>query len=312
MGKKKSLRPGAGLPFRCVICTSTVEASGRTDEHVFPEAIGGTLVYRELCKRCNDELGSSADVALTDHFAIQGFRKKFRLAGKTGKVPVPFSRGGVLVERGVRTPFTWDGEYMHRRPTERVTAHGRELLVDPRDAKDIPKIEASLRTRGRSDTVVRIADETMRGVITLPYNRETRSCEPCLVKIIYELACGLLGPTFLDEPFAERMRAFIRNPGADIDAGGIEGVFRTGQSLMEMKGAREELLLGGLIRHRGNVMGYARIFNFLDATIHLSDRAHPQVTEKGLAVSIDVTRRDQEPVFCTFASLGWMGLPATA
>jgi hypothetical protein len=104
-----------------------------------------------VCKSCNDKLGSSVDVALTDHFAIQGFRRKFRLAGKTGRVPVPFSRGGVLVERGVRTSFTWDGEYMHRRPTERVTANGRELLLDPRDAKDIPKIEAALRARGRSD-----------------------------------------------------------------------------------------------------------------------------------------------------------------
>ena len=296
--------------FRCVICGTTVDFSSRSDEHVFPEAIGGTLVYRELCKRCNDELGSSVDVALTDHFAIQGFRKKFRLAGKTGKVPVPLAKGGVLVERGVRTSFTWDGEYMHRRTTERVTPNGRELLVDPRDAKKIPKIEAVLRQRGRSDTVVRVADETMRGVLEIPYKAETRSCEPCLVKIIYELGCGLLGPTFLDEASAGKIRAFLRRPDANIDTSGIEGIFLTGQALANMKGAREELLIGGLLRTKGRIVGYVRIFNFLDATIYLSDGEYPQVTEKGLAVSIDVTRRDQEPVFRTFESLGWMGCPA--
>jgi hypothetical protein len=289
----------------------TVDPSNRSDEHVFPEAIGGTLVYREVCKRCNDQLGSSVDVALTDHFAIKGFRNRFRLAGKSGRVPVPFARGGVIIERGVRTSFTWDGEYMHRRPSVRITPNGKELLLDPRDANDIPKIEAVLRDRSHSNTVIRVAaDEAMRGVIEIPYKPETRSCEPCLVKIIYELGCGLLGPSFLDEPAAEKIRAFLRHTSVNIDASGIDGMFLTGQALARMNGAREELLIGGLLRTKGRIVGYARIFNFLDATIYLSDREHPQVTEQGLAVSIDVTRRDQEPVFRTFASLGWMGAPA--
>ncbi len=310
LGTKKSPRPDPLLEFRCVIC-GTVDPNTRSDEHVFPEAIGGTLVYREVCKHCNDQLGSSVDVALTDHFAIQGFRNKFRLAGKTGRVPVPFARGGVLIERGVRTAVTWDGEYMHRQPTERITPNGRELLIDPRDAKDIPKIEAILRGRSRSDTVVRVADEAISGVVEIPYEIETRSCEPCLVKIIYEIACGLLGPSFLEEPSAEKIRSFLRHPGANIDASGIEGMFLTGQALAMMKGAREELLIGGLVRTKGRIAGYARIFNFLDATIYLSDREHSQVTENGLAVSIDVTRRDQDPAYRTFASLGWMGTGRT-
>lgn len=307
--KNKAPKPDPGAPFRCVICGETVGGASRSEEHVFPGAIGGTLVYPELCKPCNDTLGSTVDVALTDHIGILGFRQKFGLTGKTGKVPVPFARGGVLVERGVRTPFTWDGEYMHRKTTEWPTTNGRELVVDPRDAKNIPKIEAALRERGRSDTAVRVADEVMRGVLEIPYKVETRSCEPCLVKIVYELACGLLGPAFLDEPFAQKTRAFLRTPGADIDATGIQGIFLTGRALMKMRGAREELLIGGLVRANGQIFGYTRLFNFLDAMIHISDRAHPQVTERGLAVCIDVTRRDQEPVYTTFASLSRMPKP---
>ena len=309
--QQKSPKPDLSAPFRCVICAETVDGASRSAEHVFPEAIGGTLRYHDLCKACNDTLGSSADVALTDHFAILGFRKKFGLTGKTGKVPVPFAKGGVLVERGVRTSFTWDGEYMHRKTTEWPTANGRELVVDPRDAKNIPRIEAALRERGRSDTTVRVADEVMRGVITLPYKVETRSCEPCLVKIVYELACRLLGPAFLDEPFAQKARAFLRTPGADVGASGINAEFRTGQALMKMPGAREELLIGGLVRADGRTFGYTRIFNFLDAMIRVSDRVYPQVTESGRAIWIDVTRRDREPAVGTFASLNRMGSPPT-
>ena len=308
--KKRAPAPDRTAPFRCVICADTVDGASRSDEHVFPEAIGGTLVYRDVCKPCNDALGSSADVALTDHIAILNFRRKFHLVGKTGKVPVPFSKGGVLVERGVRTPFTWDGEYMHRKTTESVTATGRELVVDPRDAHNIPKIEATLRERGRSDTTVRVADEVMRGVIEVPYKIETRSCEPCLIKIICELACGFLGPTFLDEPFARKARAFLKQPGASIDASDTGGWwFRTGPALVALKGVREELLVGGLLRSKGRIVGYTRLFDFIDATVIVSDRAHPQVNEKGLAIVIDITRREQEPVFTTFASVGWMGSP---
>jgi hypothetical protein len=36
----------------------------------------------------------------------------------------------------------------------------------------------------------------VRGIIEIPYKPETRSCDPCLVKIIYQVGCGLLGQTY--------------------------------------------------------------------------------------------------------------------
>src|SRR5205823_3130325 len=41
-----------------------------SEEHVFPEAIGGTLKIARVCKPCNNFLGANVDVLLTDHTLI--------------------------------------------------------------------------------------------------------------------------------------------------------------------------------------------------------------------------------------------------
>ncbi len=53
--------------MRCIFC---LEERAPSDEHVFPEAIGGTLKIDRVCKSCNGRLGSDVDVLLTDHGLI--------------------------------------------------------------------------------------------------------------------------------------------------------------------------------------------------------------------------------------------------
>lgn len=70
---------------RCIIChTDDVELS---DEHVFPDAIGGCYHIYTVCKKCNSFLGEAVDNPLTDHIIIKLFREDYKLAGKTGKIP---------------------------------------------------------------------------------------------------------------------------------------------------------------------------------------------------------------------------------
>lgn len=70
---------------RCIIChADDVELS---DEHVFPDAIGGCYLIYTVCKKCNSFLGEAVDNPLTDHIIIKLFRENYKLAGKTGKIP---------------------------------------------------------------------------------------------------------------------------------------------------------------------------------------------------------------------------------
>lgn len=70
---------------RCIIChADDVELS---DEHVFPDAIGGCYHIYTVCKKCNSFLGEAVDNPLTDHIIIKLFRENYKLAGKTGKIP---------------------------------------------------------------------------------------------------------------------------------------------------------------------------------------------------------------------------------
>lgn len=161
---------------------------------------------------------------------------------------------------------------------------------------------------GEGTATVRTADEAMRGVITFSLPRDFTPCEPGLVKIVYQLAYWILGSPFLEEPRARTIRAFLRSPGSDIELSGICAEFLGGSQMRNLSGAREEHLIGGLMRQHGHTVGYARIFNRLDAMILLAEHSYPQIDEAGVAVVMNVASKHEPPVFTTFRSLGWVGL----
>src|SRR5208283_4444094 len=75
--------------MRCLFCLEEREPSV---EHVFPDAIGGTLVIDRVCKPCNDWLGANVDVLLTNHKAILAKRAQFGLGERSGKAVNPWKR----------------------------------------------------------------------------------------------------------------------------------------------------------------------------------------------------------------------------
>src|SRR5262245_62585375 len=68
--------------MRCFFCLEEREPS---EEHVFPEAIGGTLTIARVCKPCNDFLGANVDVLLTDHPLILMKRAELGMSTSAGK-----------------------------------------------------------------------------------------------------------------------------------------------------------------------------------------------------------------------------------
>ena len=56
--------------FKCIFCLNKFDDSKKTEEHVFPEAIGGSFSIFNLCKPCNDKLGANADSHLINNLFI--------------------------------------------------------------------------------------------------------------------------------------------------------------------------------------------------------------------------------------------------
>ena len=75
--------------MRCIFCLKEREP---TEEHVFPEAIGGTRTIYRVCKPCNDFLGAKVDVLLTDHKAILLKRAEFGMGERSGRDIDPWRR----------------------------------------------------------------------------------------------------------------------------------------------------------------------------------------------------------------------------
>lgn len=217
--------------MRCFFC---LEEKDPTEEHVFPEAIGGTLITDRVCKPCNDFLGARVDHLLTEHLAVLVKRADLGMTKRSGKPVDPL---GLMSKTGTLADD----------PSKRV-----QLRVDPSTGKVVPRLiyhsHATTHDDGREEVHL-FADESEPERLTTALQRErkrrnlpplseeelktfhegvrTQTIDgPCVIykfqvdvqdfkraicKICYELACIWLGDTYLNDPVAAQLRNFILN-----------------------------------------------------------------------------------------------------
>ena len=84
----------------CIFC---LEQKPLTIEHVFPEAIGGTLKIPFVCKDCNSKLGSSVDGKFLKLLPFEAIRQVYGLTGKRGHCPDVFSGVWTVEDPACRT-----------------------------------------------------------------------------------------------------------------------------------------------------------------------------------------------------------------
>ena len=102
---------------RCIICLTETPDAELTDEHIFPEAIGGRIVIGSVCKPCNDKLGNTIDHRLTEHWLVQGQRMLLKLPGKTGQIPNPLERGVMRDEPSQKLIYKMDANGLPKVPS---------------------------------------------------------------------------------------------------------------------------------------------------------------------------------------------------
>ena len=230
--------------MRCFFCLKEKEPSL---EHVFPEAIGGTLTTDRLCRVCNSTLGSEVDVRLTDHPAILVKRQECGMATSAGK-PVDAFRSllhqGTLATdpekriqlvadptTGVVTPKMM---YHARRTETEDGATSVQITLDESDIEQVRTIVQRERRRAGMDPMpeseiqdlfakIRQNTHTLeQPQVRYDVKVDIFHYQRAVCKIIYELACIWLGDSYLDDPVAQQFRDIVLLGKEEAIAGRIQ------------------------------------------------------------------------------------------
>jgi hypothetical protein len=277
--------------MRCIFCLEANPESGFTDEHVFPEAIGGKFVIRSVCGDCNGKLGRKVDCLLTEHVLIQMRRKELGLAGKTGRVPDPLADMTLSgTNYPIRNSLDADGKprhYMCQHVERTLRPDGTErvsIAVDASDRSKLPEILTKILSRRGKPPLSKEQIDAMAPVICTPHPWmektfivDEHEYKRAILKVAYELGCYWLGSSYLDDPLGKTIREWILSdgPSDDESAAPIPGTV----DLYEAGGTglfweqEENSHIGILIpmpENFGGIAVYVRVFKEFEAKVLLS------------------------------------------
>jgi HNH endonuclease len=205
--------------MRCIFCLrSDVQL---TDEHIFQRAVGGNLYSRTTCKPCNDKLGRTVDVTVTNHQLVEQERWRLGIRGRTGALPDPFADGFVDGDPQKPAQMKFDSSGPARPYLKQRVMKLREgvyrIQLDASEKHRVVPILNKLQSRNGFPL---LTEEQIRNL--KPPVRQTQNPEihfnwkvdehqfrRGLLKIAYELAHRWLGDTYLDDPMAVLIRGFI-------------------------------------------------------------------------------------------------------
>jgi hypothetical protein len=276
---------------RCIFCCLEKADDLFSLEHVFPEAIGGRLTIRDVCKQCNDRLGHSVDTTLTHHKLIEFARMSLGLAGKTGQVPNPIERGTLREDEQHKLVYKLDPHGSNHELSTvpriaRTTADGGEqVLTITLDAKEEHKladiVNKARRRRGleplSSDEVAaipRVRDAIENPCMNIKLNVDICHFRRGLMKIVYELACLWLGPNYVDDEAAPVLRGFIWDKELQLNCAAqypIRGTMQlTGEEpLLPFWPNRTELLAASLTVD-DTIAIYVRVLGVFEAMVRVA------------------------------------------
>lgn len=277
----------------CIFCR---EEKTPTDEHIFPLAIGGSLVTTRVCNDCNSRLGAGADARLSNWLPVLAHRERLNLKGNSGSIPSP-----LRMLTGKQTLIERDGSRhdvvgilgRNRALTHQVIPScnvvldddGNEVLQISADPRDVGYIEKSIR-RARSERGLRelTPDEMREALESIETYQGERSLfqlkvpaadlwppRHALGKIAYELAHLWLGESYLEDPTSKALaRAVLDDRSHEIDDFVRVAVGRDKNSFWRKSPDRH---LAHASRVEEKLVVYVRIFDLIDAVVIVSETA---------------------------------------
>jgi hypothetical protein len=292
--------------MRCVICKKDKEKL--TDEHVFPDAIGGTLVLTNVCKDCNDRLGHSVDHHLVDNWFIKGERMSLKIRGKSGNLPNPLEKG-VLAKnpkQQVRYYFNQEGNpqevylvpYIEKEKKDDNTEIVK-ISIDKKDKNKLPEIiNKMLRRHGKPElTYEQIEKQVIEGIdpnpsIKMSLTMDMVQYKRAILKIAYELAHYWLGENYFDDSTGEIIRQCILDNNLPEDfssqypiKGSIDLIGE--QSRFNLWGDEPKNHIAFMNVDGNQISCYLRIFSVFEGVIQISIDADNYPDFKGKFISIN-------------------------
>ncbi|WP_427851969.1 HNH endonuclease [Stenotrophomonas acidaminiphila] len=222
----------------CILCLESHKPL--TEEHIFPEAAGGSIAKHLLCKACNDKLGHWIDAPYLDQKHIQLARATYKIQGKTGKVPQPFSDTYTIDESESKLRIKLDSNFAPRvvpqTPRVWITKNreiGLILSRDVRDKKEIPKVirttlsrflnseagqqlgwseeekEQAIQRSIEGSKQVSPRPEKIQPYLSGRWTIDLKALFAEYVKVIYEICCIEFSSQFRDSASGQRLRTFL-------------------------------------------------------------------------------------------------------
>lgn len=212
------------MESKCIICKEQKHIDFFNEEHVFPAAIGGALIIKNVCENCNSNLGKDIDNPFLKNEAILFYRNHFNLtrdeSNRLNNIPNPFkgtfkdSKGvshiakfkdGKLIAQSLQN-FEW------KITDEFKDGIGKLTLPKENEEDTISLIQKYLKRKGiqASDIVIANKEETNGENITVNLNVSFKSIILECVKISYEILSTLF-PSYLNDSASIQAVNFLKS-----------------------------------------------------------------------------------------------------
>lgn len=277
----------------------------RSEEHVFPDSLGGTLKLFDLCVPCNSLWGRTVDAHLVNHHLCAIARFRHQIAGKSGTIPNPFREATLTADPNQRmlTGISIDGpsppvflEKVHYEEGENghFTVHVQgdvtrradlDTLVDKIEERQRKK--GNIPTRKSEPTITRHEAPSM----TIPIAFDVLKWRVGMLKIAYELAFIELGAAYLNDPTAIEIRKRLAAEPTLEQMDGLFARFDFGNLVPHMTSAHCHWGSIGL-NAAGQVAVCVQIFDTLFAQVAVTEQPRLYPRFPGMAFyNVDAKKR---------------------
>ncbi|MDM5332900.1 HNH endonuclease [Ureibacillus composti] len=276
---------------RCIFCLK--ENIKGSEEHIFPDSLGGLLVIYDVCKDCNDKLGRKVDSHLVNNGLMQFARFTKKLKGKKGKLPNPLEKGKYKndPETTLYYRFTEDGEpeSLYTVPKVKVDGNQYEVAVDGSEPERLVEIINKILIRNGKEpkSSEEILSNAKYQKVELPtmqidMNIDISSYRKAIIKIIYELAFYWLGEKYLTDNMGRKIREYVLSDKDEVE--GLYGMVdmvgekTTGLSFL----ADSDSHIAILKRDGNKIFCYVNIFNNFEGGFVVTEQAdlYPDATDR--------------------------------
>jgi len=266
----------------------TKDKSEMSEEHVFPEAIGGVFIIRQICKPCNSYLGHHVDHALCNDWYICLTRTRLGIGGKKDKIRPEVSQALMPDGRKIRVEMNPDTRkvepYLLRHIEQDPITKEIRVQADPRDANKIPDmINKRLKDSGfpemaPSDILARIKHNYSPKITVHPLGMTKHpNIQQALIKIMYEMTWYWLGDSYLDDEIGETLRRFILDrtvaPGWEKDYKFPGGYNRIKPPDKPFYHAHPDGHMARIQHQEGGIFCYVRVFSDYEMWTRVCDHS---------------------------------------